>query len=168
MYRAPEPINAQHDLSTFACGDADLESWLKQQALKNEKSHSSRTYVVCYGETQVVAYFCLAAGSVDRASSPGKVARNAPNPIPVIVLGRLAVDVNHQGQGIGQSLIQQACLRTLSVAEAIGVRALLVHAKNETVASYYQTKANLIPSADNPLLLFLPITQIIQAVTNQS
>ncbi|MGB7417048.1 MAG: GNAT family N-acetyltransferase, partial [Thermosynechococcaceae cyanobacterium] len=122
------------------------------------------TYVVTDGLTQVVAYYCLAAGSVDRATTPGSVSRNAPNPVPVIVLGRLAVDENHQGQGIGQSLIKQACLRTLSVSEEIGVRALLVHAKNENVATYYREKANLIPSKDNPLVLFLSTSQILNAL----
>lgn len=104
MYQAPQPLSAKHDLTDFSCGNETLDYWLQHKALKNEKGRSSRTYVVTYGFTQVVAYYCLAAGSVNRANTPSRVSRNAPNPVPVIVSGRLAVDTKHQEQGIGQGL----------------------------------------------------------------
>ncbi len=117
MYQASQPLTPEHYLKYSSCGNINLDDWLQHKALKNEKGHRSRTYVVTFGPTQVVAYYSLAAGSVNHVITPGKVARNAPNPVPVIVLGRLAVDQRHQGQRIGQSLIKQAFLSTLAAAE---------------------------------------------------
>jgi len=100
---APELLSSSHHTATFCCTEKSLELWLKRKALKNQTSGGSRTWVVCQqGTTEVVGYYALATGSVQRNGAPGALKRNMPNPIPVIILGRLAVDTKHQRQGIGQ------------------------------------------------------------------
>jgi GNAT superfamily N-acetyltransferase len=108
---APEPITAAHILADFDCGTASLNDWLKRQALKNEISGASRTFVTCK-DLQVVGFYALAVGSVNRKESPGKIKRKMPEPIPVMVLGRLAVDTHWQKSGIGRGLLKDAVIRT--------------------------------------------------------
>jgi GNAT superfamily N-acetyltransferase len=122
---APARLTASHDVAELDCGTSTLTDWLKRQALKNEVSGASRTYVVCSGAT-VVGYYCLAAGAVVRDEAPKPMQRNMPDPIPVVVLGRLAVDQQFQGLGIGRALLRDAVLRTLQAAEIARVRAILV------------------------------------------
>jgi len=106
-YTPPEPIQPTHDLESFDCGEISLNQWLKTRALNNETLGSSRTYVVCW-ENKVVGYYCLANGQVSHIEAPGKIKRNMPDPIPVVVMGRLAVDIHHQGKGIGMGMIKDA------------------------------------------------------------
>lgn len=128
-YTSPRPIALGDVLANFDSGQPELDSWLKNNAHKNQKNGASRTYVVCFN-TEVVGYYCLSAGSVNRQEVSGKVARNMPDPIPVMVLGRLAVDIKHQGKGIGLGLIKDAVQRTLKASQIVGVRALLRHSQN--------------------------------------
>src|SRR5688500_834720 len=121
---APVPLTAFHNLAAFDCGAPSLNEWLTRQALKNEASGASRTYVVCRNDT-VVGYYCLAAGAVVRTDAPKPMQRNMPDPIPVMVLGRLAVDLANQDQGIGKALLRDAILRVLRAAEIVGIRAIL-------------------------------------------
>ncbi|MGI9449749.1 MAG: GNAT family N-acetyltransferase [Geminicoccaceae bacterium] len=134
---APEPLVADHQLDGFTCRQATLDGWLKTRALKNEREGASRTYVVCEGKA-VVGYYALAVGSVMAAEAPGKVRRNMPDPIPVMVLGRLAIDQTRQGQGIGSALLRDAIFRTLQAAEIGGMRALMVHAIDDAAARFYE------------------------------
>jgi GNAT superfamily N-acetyltransferase len=122
----PEPLTTAHNVESFACGVPVLDEWLKRRALKNESSGASRTFVVC-SDGQVIGYYALATGSVGHRNTPGKVRRNMPDPVPVIVLGRLAIDERWQHAGLGRSLLRDAILRTLSVSQQAGVKALLVH-----------------------------------------
>lgn len=133
---APASLSSQHDARSFDCGIFSLDDWLRKQALKNEVSGVSRTFVVCDGQ-RVVGYYALATGSVSRQQSPGKLRRKMPDPIPVIVLGRLAVDLHWHGKGIGTGLLKDAVLRVLSVSQQVGVRALLVHAINAKAKDFY-------------------------------
>jgi len=133
---APERIAPEHDVADFACGVAVLDTWLKERALKNEESGASRTYVICSGG-RVVGYYALAAGSILNTKVPSAVRRNMPDPIPVILLGRLAIDKAWQGKGLGKALLRDAVLRTIHASEITGVRALLVHAISEEVKSFY-------------------------------
>jgi GNAT superfamily N-acetyltransferase len=114
-----------------------LDEWLRKRALANDQSGASRTYVVTAGG-HVVAYYALAVGAVELAAAPGRVRRNMPEPIPVMILARLAVDRRHQGHGIGRGLVRDALLRTLRAAEIAGIRALLVHALDEDAARFYE------------------------------
>ena len=134
---APEPLNADHRLDSFSCGQETLDAWLKARAHKNERGGASRSYVICEGKT-VVGYYALAVGSVIAAEAPGKVKRNMPDPIPVMVLGRLAIDQTQQGKGLGPALLRDAIFRTLQAAEIGGIRALLVHAIDEAAARFYE------------------------------
>jgi GNAT superfamily N-acetyltransferase len=133
---APEPLAAHHDVSHFNCAHADLVDWLQRRALSNESAQASRTYVIAE-LGRVVGYYALAAGSIEPESAPGSVRRNMPRPIPAIVLGRLAVDDRYQGKGLGAGLLQDAVLRSLNAAAAIGARALLCHAIDEQARAFY-------------------------------
>lgn len=135
--RAPRPLDEDDELDPFDCGEPVLNAWLTQQARRNERNGASRTFVVTDGPKRVVAYYCLSTGAVARAEAPGAVRRNMPEPVPVMVLGRMAVDLAYRGRGIGRGLLKDAVLRTLQVASDVGVRALLVHAVSEEARRFY-------------------------------
>lgn len=137
MLSTPEPLQEQHDLNPFDCGETLLNEWLKQRARKNEVLGASRTFVVC-DERTVVGYYALAAGSVTHELAASKIKRNMPDPIPVIVLGRLAIDQQWKGKGLGYSLLQDALLRCHAAAQHIGARALLVHALSDSAKQFYE------------------------------
>jgi len=133
----PVPLTAEHDTSAFVCRHASLNLWLSKRALANAVSGASRTYVVCDAQQHVVGYYALAAGSIAAEASPGRLRRNMPDPLPVVVLGRLAVHSNWSGRGIGGGLLKDAVLRSMQAAELIGVRALLCHAIDEDAKAFY-------------------------------
>src|SRR5215469_4854945 len=145
---APQKISPEHDLSNFNCGEPALDDWLRRRALSNEETGASRTYVVCI-ENRVVGYYALAVGAVTHAEAPGRIRRNMPDPVPVMVLGRLAVDETAQGRDIGRGLLRDAILRTLQAAEIAGIRAVLVHAISERAQQFY-LRAGFIPSPVSP------------------
>jgi len=134
--KAPCPISDKHDASTFDCGHATLNDWLRRRAIKNERQRASRTFVVCEGNT-IIAYYSLAVGAVTREEVSGKLRRNMPEPIPVMVLGRLSVATLWQDKGIGVGMLKDAIMRTLIVAEQAGIRAILVHALSEEAKRFY-------------------------------
>lgn len=134
---APQPLTANHQLSPFACGEASLDDWLKRRALTNHLSGASRTFVVTDPAGQVFGYYALAAGAVAHQDATSAVRRNMPDPVPVMVLARLAVDQRAQGLKLGASLLQDAVNRALAVAQNAGVRGLLVHALNEPARAFY-------------------------------
>ena len=139
---APEPLNKDHDITTFDCGKPVLNQWLRKRALRNQVEGASRTYVVSdvvsnKDNRKVVGYYCIGAGSVSADISTGKIKRNMPDPVPVILLGRLAVDKDYANQGIGKGLMKDCYLRVVSIAEQVGVRALLVHALDDESRQYY-------------------------------
>lgn len=152
---APERITETHLTESFACGVPVLDDWLKRRALKNEVSGASRTFVICQ-DSQVIAYYTLATGSIEHRNAPGKIRRNMPNPIPVIVLGRLAVDQRWQQAGLGRGLLKDALLRTLSVSNQAGIRALLVHTLSEEAKHFY-TRSGFIESPLDPMTLMIAL-----------
>jgi GNAT superfamily N-acetyltransferase len=158
---APVPLTAAHDLSAFDCGEAALNDWLRHRALKNE-SRFSRTYVVCEGD-HVIAYFCISAGAVERMAAPGKVRRNAPDTIPVSVIGRLAVSRDHAGKGLGADLLADALRRIAVASQSIGMGAVLVHAKDEAAKRFYMRCAEFIEYPQDSRTLFLPIETVVAA-----
>jgi GNAT superfamily N-acetyltransferase len=158
----PEKLQPAHDLSAFDCGEPVLNDWLRQRALQNQQSGASSTYVVL-DKIRVVGYYSLAAGSVAREMAPGRVRRNAPDPVPVVVLGRLAVDRVFQGQGLGHALLRDAVLRTLQAADIIGVRAILVHALSEQAKRFYED-CGFAPSLINPLTLMITVSEAISVL----
>ena len=151
----PESITADHVVAEFDSGRSVLDDWLVSRALRNEREGGSRIYVLSDGGV-VIGYYCLSAGSVMHRVAPGRIRRNMPDPIPVVLLGRLAVARTHQGRGIARALVRDAILRTLQVAEIAGIRALLVHALDEDTAVFYR-HLGYVGSAIDSLVLMLPL-----------
>lgn len=135
---APQPLAATHQLDDFACGEASLDDWLRRRALVNHQSGASRTFVVTDEEGCVFAYYALAAGAVAHRAATGSVRRNMPDPVPVMVLARLAVDQGAQGTKLGAALLQDAVKRAAFISESAGVRALLVHTLHERARQFYE------------------------------
>lgn len=152
---APQPLTSEHELEGFNSGVAELDDWLRRRAHKNQGSGASRTYVVTNGQ-KVIAYYCLAAGAVSNASAPSRVRRNMPDPIPVIVIGRLAVAHSWQGKGFGRALVRDAVLRTLQASEIAGIRAILVHAISEQARQFYES-CGFSPSPIDPMTLLVTV-----------
>jgi predicted N-acetyltransferase YhbS len=134
----PVPITAEHDTALFSCRHDSLNQWLRRRALSNASSGATRTYVVCAENHRVVGYYALAAGSLDVDSAPARLRRNMPDPLPVVVLGRLAVDNAWSGRGVGGGLLKDAVLRSLQAAELIGACALLCHAIDGDAKAFYE------------------------------
>lgn len=155
---APVPLTLEHVLSGFTCGIASLDDWLVKRALTNEASGASRTFVVTDTD-RVVAYYALATGSAPLMDAPGKVRRNMPDPIPVMVLARLAVDQNYQGLGLGHALLKDAMLRTVHAADIAGIRAVMVHAISEEAKAFY-LRAGFVESPHHAMTLFLTLQDI--------
>lgn len=158
---APVPLTVVHDLSGFDCGEPVLNDWLRHRALNNE-SRFSRTYAVCE-EDRVAGYFCISAGAVERAVAPGKVRRNAPDTIPISVIGRLAVDRAYAGRGLGGDLLSDALRRIAVASQSIGIAAVLVHAKDDAAKRFYLACAEFIEYPADSRTLFLPIETVIAA-----
>lgn len=135
---APRALTESHGLLGFDCGEPVLDDWLKRRALANQLSRSSRTFVVADPAGRVFGYYALAAGSVARQSAIGALKRNSPDPVPVVVLGRLAVDRGAQGIKLGGALLQDALARSLAAAQEIGIRALIAHSLHDKARQFYQ------------------------------
>lgn len=153
-FNRPQSLVASHVISEFDCGEASLDDWLKRRALINQVSGASRTFVVTDQDNRVCGYYALAAGAVAHQLATGSVRRNMPDPIPVLVLARLAVDHRAQGIKLGAALLKDAVARAGSVAQNAGVRALVVHALNENAKAFYQ-HYGFAESPINPLTLML-------------
>ena len=153
---APQPLTARHLLDTFDCGEPSLDEWLKRRALANQLGGASRTFVVADAEDRAVGYYSLAAGAVSRNLATGGVRRNMPDPVPVLVLARLAVERNAQGMQLGAALLQDAVNRAVSVSQNAGVRALLVHALDDKAKQFY-LHYGFVESPLHPLTMMLPL-----------
>ena len=154
LLSAPQPLVASHIISEFDCGEASLDDWLKRRALINQVSGASRTFVVADQDNRVCGYYALAAGAVAHQLATGSLRRNMPDPIPVLILARLAVDHRAQGIKLGAGLLRDAVNRAESVAQNAGVRALVVHALNEKARAFYEYYGFSI-SPIHPLTLVL-------------
>jgi GNAT superfamily N-acetyltransferase len=160
---AIEKLRGDHDLSPFDCGKEELNRFLKRFALANQQAQSAQTYVACEGLT-VVGYYSLAFGSVAHEQTPERVKKGlARHPIPVMILARLAIDQNVQGKGLGQGLLKDALERTIRAAEIGGLRAMLVHAKDDAARVFYQ-HFNFELSPTDPYHLFMLIKDLKRLV----
>lgn len=153
----PQKLSVEHDLSLFNSGEPVLDEWLRRRAHQNEASGASRTYVVCAGK-RVVGYYTLAVGAVTHAQSPGRIRRNMPDPVPVMVLGRLAVDKDFQRRQIGAGLLRDAVLRTLRAGKIAGIRALLVHAISVPAKQFYEA-FGFVASPLDPMTVMITMTE---------
>lgn len=149
----PAPLADHHKLAEFDSGVSELDDWLRRRARANQASGASRTFVVCEG-SRVVAYYALASGAVKLPEAPGRFRRNMPDPIPVAVLGRLAIDQSYQGRGIGRALVRDAGLRLLNAAEILGIRGVLVHAISDGARAFYEA-VGFLPSPSDPMILMV-------------
>lgn len=154
----PQPLAHHHDLERFDCGVESLNQWLKRRALKNQTTGASRTFVACEGY-RVLAYYALASSAIVADAAPGRFRRNMPNPIPVVVLARLAVDQSLRGKGFGQALVRDACMRVVQAADTIGIRGVVVHALSPDAKTFYE-KLGFEPSGLNPFTLAVTLADL--------
>ena len=152
-YSAPRPISEADDITDFDCGEPSLNDYLRNRALPNHIQGASRCFVTCR-DSRVVGFYALASGAVTHADAPGKVRHNMPDPVPVILLSRLAVDRKERAKGLGRHLLRDAIARCVQAADSIGVRAILVHVLHEEARSFY-AHFEFEPSATDPLHLML-------------
>ena len=154
----PEPLAELHGIDQFECGEAVLDEWLKRRAMTNQLNGASRTFVVADQDRRVWGYYALAAGAIAHQIASSSVRRNMPDPIPVIVLGRLAVDYRAHGIKLGAALLQDAVNRAVAVSQNAGVRALLVHALHERAKQFYE-HYGFQASPINPMTLMLRLNK---------
>jgi GNAT superfamily N-acetyltransferase len=159
----PEPLVDIHELNDFFSGVPSLDDWLKRRARLNQVSGASRTYVIAEGP-KVVAYYALASGAIATADSIGRFRRNMPEPIPIVVLGRLAVDRSQQGRGIGRALFRDCALRVVQAADTIGIRGIVVHAISDQAKAFYQA-LGFDPSPAEPMTLMVTLADIQQLLS---
>lgn len=157
--QAPEKLSAKHSLIDFSSGDCSLDEWLIKRALKNIKNRASQTFVICNDE-RVIAYYALSGGTISHKEAYKKLTRNMPDPIPVVTLGRLAVDVKFQKKGLGSALLRDALLRVLTVANNdFSIKAILVHAIDQKAINFYTSKG-FHPSPINKSTLMISLDEI--------
>lgn len=155
----PEPLGENHGLEHFDSGAPSLNEWLRRRARANQISGASRTFVVTGGGREVAGYFSLASGAIQLLEARGGFRRNMPDPIPVVILARLAVALPYQKLGLGRAMIGEAAKKVLAAGEGIGVRGLVVHALSEEAAAFY-CRLGFTPSPSQPLSLMISLLQL--------
>jgi GNAT superfamily N-acetyltransferase len=158
QFSPPERLISSHDVSQFECGEASLDSWLKRRAPQDEEAGASRTYVLRAGQ-EIAGYYALATGAIAHVQATGKVRRNMSDPVPVIILGRLAIASKFQGRGIGTALLRDAVLRIVQAAEIAGIRAILVHAISDQAKRFYE-KHGFTSSPADPMTLMITVAEV--------
>jgi GNAT superfamily N-acetyltransferase len=156
---SPELLEDRHDLSAFTSGEPTLDNWLRRRARANQLSGASRTYVLAHAD-RVIGYYSLAAGAIAVTEAPGRIRRNMPDPIPMAVLGRLAIDGAWQGRGLGRLMLRDAVLRTCQAAGIVGVRGLLVHAISPAAKRFYEGYG-FRESPANPMTLLVSLMDAV-------
>jgi GNAT superfamily N-acetyltransferase len=159
----PEPLADQHEINDFFSGVGSLDDWLKRRARANQASSASRTFVVAE-DRRVVGYYALASGAIAVTASVGRFRRNMPDPIPVVILGRLALDRSQQGRGLGRALFRDCALRVTHAADTIGIRGIVVHAISEQAKAFYQA-VGFDPSPTDPMTLMVTLGDIRHLIT---
>jgi GNAT superfamily N-acetyltransferase len=159
MLPPPALLTKEHCLDSFSCGVASLDDWLKRRAYPNQVGGASRTYVVADGE-RVVGYYCLASGALALSDTPVPLRRNMPDPVPMGILGRLAVDSTFHSKGLGVALLQDAVMRTAQAGGIIGIRGLLVHAISAEAKTFYEHHG-FIASTTQPMTLILSLKGLV-------
>ena len=155
--QAPALLAAAHHLDGFESGVASLDDWLKRRARSNQASGASRTYVLADAQGVVLGYYALASGALALGEAPGNIRRNMPDPIPMAVLGRLAIDRRHQCKGFGVALLQDAVMRVRQAAAIMGIRGILVHAISDEAKRFYE-RCGFTPGVKQPMTLILPLS----------
>ncbi|UUO14343.1 GNAT family N-acetyltransferase [Dolichospermum heterosporum] len=158
----PETLSSHHSCSDFSCGIASLDDWLKRRAYTNQISGATRTFVLCV-DNRIVGYYALASGAISVQSALGKFRRNMPDPIPVVILARLAIDSSYQSQGLGRALFRDAALRVVQAADTIGIRGIIVHAISEEAKDFYLA-LGFILSPLEPMTLMISLNDLRDSI----
>jgi GNAT superfamily N-acetyltransferase len=159
-YSGPELLTPEHRISGFDCGSDALNKWLIGRAIKNQAGGATRTWVVVeVGTGEVVAYYASSTASILRESAPKRMARNQPEELPAVLLARMAVDLRHQGHGLGAALLKHFMLKAIEVAQSVGVRVLLIHAKDNAARSFYK-HYGFVESPIDPLVLMMLLPKV--------
>ncbi|MBE9252019.1 GNAT family N-acetyltransferase [Dolichospermum sp. LEGE 00240] len=159
----PETLSSHHSCSDFSCGIASLDDWLKRRAYTNQISGATRTFVIC-ADNRVVGYYALASGAISIQSALGKFRRNMPDPIPVVILARLAIDSSYQSQGLGRALFRDAALRVVQAGDTIGIRGIIVHAISEEAKDFYLALGFILSSLE-PMTLMITLNDLRDSIT---
>jgi GNAT superfamily N-acetyltransferase len=159
-----EPLTPDHRLDTFACGQPALDGWLRSRALRNQESGDSRTFVATH-DLLVTGFYALSTGAAARVGLPGALRRNAPDPLPLLLLGQLAVDRDWQGRGLGAALLRDACRRAVGASRQVGFRALAAHPVDEAAAAFYSHFGWTSIPDSRPLLMVLPVQRLRTALS---
>ncbi|MGD0283039.1 MAG: GNAT family N-acetyltransferase [Dissulfurispiraceae bacterium] len=154
----PSPISAYHVLDGFECGEPSLDQWLKKRALKNNASGASRCFVICHS-ADVIGYYSLSAGAIRREAVTKAMRRNMPDPLPVLVLGRLAIDRRYHNQGLGRALLRDAMIRAVKVSGDAGIFALMVHTLSEQARRFYLSRG-FVESPFQPMTLMMTLATV--------
>lgn len=154
----PTPISPDHSVDDFECGELSLDSWLKKRALKNQTSDASRCFVICNGRV-VIGYYSLSAGGIIHEAAPKAMRRNMPDPLPVLLIGRLAIDKKYHNQGLGRALLRDAMLRAVHIASDTGVFAIMVHALSEQAKRFYLS-SGFVESPLQPMTLIMTLATV--------
>lgn len=164
--RRIQKLGREHVLGAFDCGQPDLNAWLIKYALQNQSASSAQTYVGLVNDT-VVGYYSLAVGQVEYADASERLRKGlARHPVPIMLLARLAVHKEWQGKGVGRALLRDAILRTVQASEIAGIRALVVHAKDDAAKRYYE-QYDFISSPTDPLHLFVLLKDLHKMIGQQ-
>jgi GNAT superfamily N-acetyltransferase len=155
---APVPLQTGHRVEEFSCGEPSLDEWLKKRALKNQAAGASRCFVLAVDET-VIGYYSLSAAAIGHEAAPKAMRRNMPDPLPVLLLGRLAIDRRYHNLGLGQALLRDAMLRSLHIAGEAGVFAILVHALSEAAKRFYLSRG-FVESPLQPMTLVMTLATV--------
>lgn len=154
----PAPLSADHALDGFECGEPSLDDWLRRRALKNQASDASRCFVICDCRA-VIGYYSLSAGGISHAAAPKAMRRNMPDPLPVLLLGRLAIDRRYHNQGLGRALLRDAMLRAIHIGSDAGVSAIMVHALSEQAKRFYLSRG-FVESPLQPMTLVMTLATV--------
>ncbi len=157
-FAIPEPLRSDHRLDEFDSGEDALDIWLKRRALKNQSIGASRSFVIC-AEKRVIGYYCLSTGALSHSDAPKALTRNMPDPIPILLLGRLAVDRAWRHCGLGGGLLKDALVRAATISENAGVSTILVHALNERARQFY-ISCGFDPTPRQPLTLIMTLATV--------
>ena len=158
-----EKLQRVHDLDKFDCGREALNRFLIRYAFQNQQAGASQTYVAL-ADDEIVGYYTLVVGQVEYGDAPERMTKGlARHPVPIMLLARLAIATTWQGKGLGSGLLKDAMLRTLQAADIAGIRAFVVHAKDDIAKSFYE-RFDFAPSPSDPYHLFRLLKDIRAAL----
>lgn len=161
----PEPLGLAHKLDGFDCGDESLNFWLRKHAWRNEASGASRCFVLCEGAA-ILGFYTISAAGIARDAAPKAVRRNAPNPVPALLIGRLGVDLSVQGRGLGKALLKDAMIRASVIAKNAGVALVFLHALSETAKRFYLSRG-FVESPLQPMTMCMTMATIASILSEE-